>query len=72
MRAARRAWLPGQAHQTAPYEIRQRVIATDGRQPGDPPAATRHDDLDTLLDAVEMLAQAIVQRANADLLFAAM
>ena len=71
-RAARRAWLLGQAHQTAPDEIRQRVIATDGGQPRDPPAATRDNDLNTLLDAIEVLAQAIVQRTNANLLFTTM
>lgn len=69
---ARRARLLGQAHQTTPYEIRQRVLATDRGQPRNSLAPARHNDLDTLLDAIEVLAQAIVQRTNANLLLTTM
>jgi hypothetical protein len=64
--------LLGHAHQTAPHELRQWLIATDRRQSRNAPAATRHNDLDTLLDAIEVLAQAIVQSANANLLLTTM
>jgi len=45
---------------------------TDRRQSRNAPAATGHDDLETLLDAIEMLAQAIVQSADANLLLTRM
>jgi len=66
---AARAWSLGQAHQTASHELGQYLIAADRRQPRDASASTGHDDLDTLLDAIEVLAQAIVQGADANLLF---
>jgi hypothetical protein len=65
-------WSLGQAHQTASHELGQRVIAADRRQSRDAPASAGHDDLDTLLDAIEVLAQAIVQIADADLLLTTM
>ena len=61
-----------QAHQTAAHELRQCLIATDRRQSRNAPASTGHDDLDTPLDAIEVLAQAIVQSTNANLLLTTM
>jgi hypothetical protein len=54
------------------HQIRQRFVATDRRQSRNAPASTGHDDLDTLLDAIEVLAQAIVQSADANLLLPTM
>jgi hypothetical protein len=47
-------------------------VAIDRRQSRHAPASAGHDDLDTLLHAIEVLAQAIVESANANLLLAAM
>lgn len=58
----------GQPHKTAPCEVAERVGAIDRRQTCDTAPATRHDDLETLLNTIEMLTEAVVQGPNANLL----
>jgi hypothetical protein len=47
--------------QTASYQILQRILAIDGRQPADRPAPPCDNHLGALLDPLQMLAQAIVK-----------
>lgn len=72
LRAAARAGLGGQTHKTASHEVRELVLTIDRRQTRDAPATPRHNDVDPLLDAIEVLTQAIVQGTNANLLLATM
>ena len=43
------------------------ILAIDRREPGDRPTTASDDDLGTLLDALEMLAQAVVKRSDSNL-----
>ena len=55
----------GRRDETSPYEIGQRTLAIDGRQPRDRATTARDQHLGTLLDALEMLAEAIVKVTDA-------
>ena len=49
------------------YEVRKGILAPDGCEPRDRPAAARDHDLGPLLDVLEVLAQPIVKRTHAHL-----
>jgi hypothetical protein len=59
--------LARQRHKTAAHEILERILPIDGRQTRDRPAAARHNDLGAVLNPLEVLAQAVVQLPNPDL-----
>ncbi len=56
----------------SPDELGERTFAVNRRQSRDGRAAARHEDLAALLDAVEMLAQAIMKLAYPDFVFTPM
>ncbi len=58
--------------ETSSDEVAQWVLIVDGRQPCDRLAAARDHDLGALLDAPEMLAQAIVKITHPNLISIAM
>jgi hypothetical protein len=63
-RAARRGRF---ANQAACAQICQRVDLVDGDQARDATAPHRHDDLGTVLDVLDVAAEAVVQLADANL-----
>lgn len=62
----------GRRDQTASRELLERVLAGDAGEPRDRSAASRDHDVGTVLDAIEMLAEAIVEIPHADLVGALM
>ena len=65
-RAARAAGACRHSDETAADEIRQRVLAIDCAQPRNRPAATGHRDVGAGLDALEVLAESIVEITDTD------
>ena len=60
-RAARTARTCRRSNETAPDEVLERILTIDRRQPRDRLAATRDHDLGAPLNALEVLAQPIVE-----------
>ena len=57
------------ADETASDEVLDGILQVRARQPRDPPAAARNDQCGPLLNALEVLAQPIVQLPHPDLVF---
>lgn len=64
--------LLGKTNEAATRELLKRIMRIDRAEAGDPFAASRHHDVNALLDAVEVLAEAIMQCTDTNLTLVAL
>ena len=60
------ARLLGGTAEPAADEVLQRIVPVDGREAGDRPAAPGDDNIGASFDPIEVLAESVVQLANAN------
>ncbi len=64
--------MTGRRDEPASHKSLQGILGLDGGQPGDRPAVARNDNVGALLDPFEMLAEAIMELPNPDLVIPTM